>query len=50
MLRTLMQYHFFANDEFNAKAVYVHGKMLVTADTLSRHPSAVLHLETLELS
>lgn len=29
-----MQYHFFANDDFNAKAVYVPGKMLVAADTL----------------
>lgn len=36
--------------KFSAKAEYVLGKVLVVADTLSRHPAAALHLETVEQS
>ena len=37
--------------KFNAKAEYIPGKLLVVADTLSRHPSsAALNLEEVELS
>lgn len=32
--------------KFNEKAEYVPGKLLMVADTLSRNPSAAIHLET----
>lgn len=36
--------------KFTTKVEYVSGKLLVVADTLSRHPSAALNLQTTELS